>query len=106
MITTHLEFFDKRKLHKFCHLEFVYFRVSLHGGLMKGIWYVWVQVPENKTELEWVRSRLRKRFGVDELNKLRLELDPKNILGNELVDALLPRIDVNPPVIEIGEVPA
>ena len=63
-------------------------------------------MPENKTELEWVRSRLRKRFGVDELNKLRLELDPKNILGNELVDALLPRIDVNTKAIDAGEIPA
>ena len=101
-----MEFFDKRdgKSRAFCHLELVYFRVLLHGGLRRGIRYVWVQVPQNKTELEWVRSRLRKRFGVDELNKLRLELDPKNILGNELVDALLPRIDVNPLAIDATEI--
>ena len=63
-------------------------------------------MPEDKTELEWVRSRLRKRFGVEELNKLRLELDPKNILGNDLVDALLPHSSVLPKVVDAGKTPA
>ena len=36
-----------------------------------------------------IGAALRARFPVDELNKARRELDPRNILSNTLLDGLL-----------------
>ena len=44
-----------------------------------------------------VRHRLRARFPIDELNAARRELDPRNILSNELLDGLLAEPAVSAP---------
>uniref|UniRef100_UPI00315B4042 L-galactono-1,4-lactone dehydrogenase n=1 Tax=synthetic construct TaxID=32630 RepID=UPI00315B4042 len=50
-----------------------------------------IEVPEDPEELEALRERLRKRYpGVDKFNKARRELDPKNILSNDMIDSLFP----------------
>ena len=46
-------------------------------------------MPHDPADVEQVRRRLRARFPVDELNKARRELDPRNILSNTLLDGLL-----------------
>jgi L-galactono-1,4-lactone dehydrogenase len=49
-----------------------------------------IEVPATEAGLMAMRQRLRQRYPVERFNAARLELDPHNILGNELVDALLP----------------
>lgn len=50
-----------------------------------------IELPATEAELVALRQRLRQRFPVDAFNRARQELDPHNLLGNELVDALFPR---------------
>jgi hypothetical protein len=50
-----------------------------------------LEVPGGEAELQDVRARLAQRFPVARLNELRAVYDPKNILANRAVDALLPR---------------
>jgi L-galactono-1,4-lactone dehydrogenase len=49
-----------------------------------------IEVPATEAHLMSMRQRLRARYPVERFNAARLELDPHNIMGNELVDALLP----------------
>ena len=44
-------------------------------------------VPE---DLERIRRRVAKRYPVEQFNAARRKLDPKNILSNDLIDALFP----------------
>jgi len=50
-----------------------------------------VEVPATSGGVTQLQERLQKRFPVDEFNRARARLDPKNILSNELVDTLFPR---------------
>ena len=58
-----------------------------------------IEVPKGEAELMALRRRLAASYGegLQALNAARLELDPHNVLGNELVDALLPRTRLPPP---------
>ncbi|KAJ4970718.1 hypothetical protein NE237_003817 [Protea cynaroides] len=47
-------------------------------------------VPKDKEELAALQARLRKRFPVDEYNKVRRELDPNKILSNAKLEKLFP----------------
>lgn len=49
-----------------------------------------IEVPKDKTELEALQERLKKRFPVDSYNKARTELDPKRILSNNVLEKLFP----------------
>ena len=49
------------------------------------------QVPENENSLEWVRERLRHRYALEKFYRAREELDPKNILVNDVISKLLPQ---------------
>jgi len=49
-----------------------------------------IEVPDNEEELAWLHERLRKRFPVDLYNKARKELDPNQILSNDLLEKLFP----------------
>lgn len=46
----------------------------------------WCADPEELAEL---RARLRRRYPLEAFEAARQRLDPKNILGNELLDTLL-----------------
>lgn len=50
-----------------------------------------IEAPRSEAELMALRATLRARFPVADFNAARAELDPHNVLGNEAVDALLPR---------------
>jgi len=50
-----------------------------------------IELPATEAELIALRQRLRQRFPVEAFNRWRAELDPDNILGSELIDALMPR---------------
>lgn len=41
-------------------------------------------------DLQHLRQRLGRRYPVADFNRIRRELDPKQILRNEFVDAVLP----------------
>lgn len=43
---------------------------------------------DSKAEREAMIQRVRSRYPVDEIRQARATLDPKNILGSELLDAL------------------
>lgn len=53
-----------------------------------------IEVPGSEAALMALRQRLRARYPVEAFNRARAELDPHNVLGNELVDAVLPRTRV------------
>ena len=48
-----------------------------------------IELPETDEELAAMRTRLSKRFPLDELLAFKRTVDPKGILGNTLVDTLL-----------------
>jgi hypothetical protein len=50
-----------------------------------------LEVPDSEAELQDIRARLAARYPVARLNELRAVYDPKNILANSAVDAVLPR---------------
>ena len=50
-----------------------------------------VEMPEGEARHTQLLERMAKRFPVGEFNKARAALDPKNIMSNELVDAIFPR---------------
>ncbi|CAK9185912.1 unnamed protein product [Ilex paraguariensis] len=52
-----------------------------------------VEVPKDKEELSALQARLRKRFPVDAYNKARKELDPNQILSNNMLEKLFPLSD-------------
>ena len=67
-------------------------RVMLrHGGAEH---WAKVELPGTEAGLVELRKRLGERFPLARFNAARQELDPNNVLGNELVDALLPRVRV------------
>ncbi|GBG88807.1 hypothetical protein CBR_g48422 [Chara braunii] len=49
-----------------------------------------IEVPETDAERRELADRLRKRFPVDAFNQARRDLDPHNILSNDVIDALFP----------------
>eukprot|EP00252_Welwitschia_mirabilis_P014337 TRINITY_DN31509_c0_g1_i1.p1 TRINITY_DN31509_c0_g1~~TRINITY_DN31509_c0_g1_i1.p1 ORF type:complete len:620 (-),score=105.95 TRINITY_DN31509_c0_g1_i1:157-2016(-) len=49
-----------------------------------------IEVPDDEAELAWLHERFARRFPVDLFNKLRKELDPKQILSNDVLDKLFP----------------
>ena len=53
-----------------------------------------IEIPETEEELERMRARLRERFPLEELYSAKRRLDPKGVLGNELIDTLLLPEDV------------
>lgn len=62
-------------------------------------WIKWIdlvilmsQVPKDENSLEWVRERLRQRYPVDKFMKAREELDPNNILVNNIIEKLFPAV--------------
>eukprot|EP00897_Mesotaenium_endlicherianum_P007247 jgi/Mesen1/6550/ME000334S05899 len=59
-----------------------------------------IEVPEDEETKTWMKERLRKRFPLDKFDKWRAELDPKNILANDLIDELLPRPHVSQAPVE------
>jgi hypothetical protein len=50
-----------------------------------------LEVPEGEAEVAGIKGRLAERFPVVRLNELRAVYDPKNILSNRIVDAVMPR---------------
>lgn len=50
-----------------------------------------IEAPAGERALLAKQERLRSRFPIREFNEVRKEVDPKNILANELFDSLLPR---------------
>ncbi|CAK9203169.1 unnamed protein product [Sphagnum troendelagicum] len=51
-----------------------------------------IEVAADTESLSWVQERLRKRFPVESFQRARAELDPNNILANDVVDCLFPRL--------------
>ena len=50
-----------------------------------------IEVPSDPRELAGLRARLAARYPLAAFSALRERVDPNNVLGNELVDTLLPR---------------
>ena len=48
-----------------------------------------VELPDSEAAQDGLRARLAKRLPVAEFNALRRELDPHNIMANELIDGVL-----------------
>ena len=48
-----------------------------------------IEPPANEAELVRMRERLRERYPLDALYAAKRKLDPRGILGNELIDTLL-----------------
>lgn len=50
-----------------------------------------LEVPEDAAERSWVQGMIAKRFPVKDVQKWRNILDPHNIMGNDIVDAVFDR---------------
>ena len=50
----------------------------------------WAKIEVPHLDLDIARRRMQQRYPVDNFNALRRELDPKNILANDIVDKLFP----------------
>jgi len=48
-----------------------------------------IELPDDSAELVRMRKRLAERFPLDELRAAKRKLDPRGVLGNELIDTLL-----------------
>lgn len=53
-----------------------------------------IEPPEDPVELEALRTELDRQYPLEKFNALRQRLDPKNILANAWLDALIPRRDL------------
>ncbi len=60
-------------------------------GPMTGPLPAHLQVPSDPAQLAAVQARLAGRYPLAAFSEARRRLDPSNILGGPLVDALLPR---------------
>ncbi|XP_024533817.1 L-galactono-1,4-lactone dehydrogenase 1, mitochondrial [Selaginella moellendorffii] len=68
------------------------------GAVQKNLWDPygayehWAKVEiRDKEEAEWSRERLKKRFPVDSFVKAQIEIDPRGIFTNELIETLFPK---------------
>ena len=50
----------------------------------------WAKIEVPHLDLEAARRRMHRRYPVQDFNALRRELDPKNILANDIVNKLFP----------------
>ncbi len=50
----------------------------------------WAKIEVPHLDLEAARRRMRDRYPVKAFNSWRRELDPKNILANDIIDTLFP----------------
>ena len=48
-----------------------------------------IEVPDSPAELAKMRARLNERYPLNELREAKARLDPRNVLGNTLIDTLL-----------------
>ena len=48
-----------------------------------------IEVPQSDKGLVIMKQRLKERYDVEAFNAARRRLDPKNILGNTLIDTVL-----------------
>lgn len=51
----------------------------------------WAKIEAHQLDPGAAAARLAARFPVDQFNAARAQLDPKNILSNDVVDVLFPR---------------
>ena len=50
----------------------------------------WAKIEVPHLDLDIARRRMQQRYPVEDFNALRRELDPKNILANDIIDKLFP----------------
>ncbi|CAI7877912.1 unnamed protein product, partial [Closterium sp. NIES-54] len=48
-----------------------------------------IEIPSDPTNREWLVARIARDFPVAKLNEYRQNLDPKNVLANDMLDVLL-----------------
>lgn len=48
-----------------------------------------IELADSEAEREKQRKRLKSLYPVEEFKRVRRELDPKNVFGNDEIDALL-----------------
>ncbi|EIE19735.1 L-galactono-1,4-lactone dehydrogenase-like protein [Coccomyxa subellipsoidea C-169] len=54
----------------------------------------WAKIEVPYLDKQAARERIAGRYPVDKFNAARRELDPKNILANDIIDTLMPRSDI------------
>ena len=50
-----------------------------------------IEIPEDERELRATRARLHARYPIEAFERARREVDPDNVLGGTIVDALFTR---------------
>ncbi|CAI5507046.1 unnamed protein product [Closterium sp. Naga37s-1] len=50
-----------------------------------------IEIPSDPANREWLVARIARDFPVAKLNAYRQNLDPKNVLANDMLDVLFPR---------------
>lgn len=51
----------------------------------------WAKIEAHRLDGKAAAARLSARFPVDRFNAARAELDPKNVMANDVVDVLFPK---------------
>lgn len=54
----------------------------------------WAKIEVPHLDRQAAIERIARRYPVDKFNAARRELDPKNILANDIIDTLMPRSDI------------
>lgn len=47
-----------------------------------------LELPEDPIELANIQKRMAERFPLEKIREVRKELDPSNIMGNQIVDTI------------------
>ena len=66
----------------------------------------WAKIEVPHLDKQAAAKRIASRYPIEAFNAARGELDPKNILANDIIDSLMPRSDVlsadaDPPAREV-----
>lgn len=47
-----------------------------------------LELPEDPAELADIQKRMAERFPIEKIREARQQLDPSNIMGNQIVDSV------------------
>lgn len=53
----------------------------------------WAKIEVGHLDTQAAADRIARRYPVDKFNAARRELDPKNILANDIINSIMPRED-------------
>ena len=56
----------------------------------------WAKMEVDKVNPQALQQRMQRKYPIAEFNRYRRQLDPKNIMANDIVERVFPTQAVNP----------